>query len=279
MSGTTSVPGNFRQTKPSVEPVNAPDILSSHNSEGFKEMFTRKFLALLFCTTFALLTFTLGFARATAATAGGEIAGTVSDPKGAVVVGASVTVTDPTSNQVFRAVTDAQGRYKITGLPAGIYVVAVSAEGFGETRRDNVAIQDGKSTALDVRLELAAIDAGSITVTATGALKGGKGDAVYQQLRAQAATVADFNGAYAAVNNLVLKRDAATFTLRSGEIYFLPPVEGRTTGAVFIGDGELSLTPPVENERHSLALFTGQPSITEQFTKLTLQAIARRPDA
>ncbi|HEX8424290.1 MAG TPA: M1 family aminopeptidase, partial [Pyrinomonadaceae bacterium] len=33
----------------------------------------------------------------------------------------------------------------------------------------------------------------------------------------------------------------------------------------------MSLTPPVENERHSLALFTGQPSLTEQFTKLTLR--------
>src|SRR5207248_11786069 len=73
------------------------------------------------------------------------------------------------------------------------------------------------------------------------------------------------------VGNLVLRRDAATFTLRSGEVYFLPPVEGRVTGAVFVGEGEFGLTPPVEYEKRSLALFTGEPSITEQFTKLTLR--------
>src|SRR5205085_10193738 len=34
---------------------------------------------------------------------------------------------------------------------------------------------------------------------------------------------------------------------------------------------EFSLTPPVEYEKRSLSLFTGNPSITEQFTKLTLR--------
>src|SRR5205085_8252943 len=58
-----------------------------------------------------------------------------------------------------------------------------------------------------------------------------------------------FSGEYATVSNLVLKRDAATFTLRSGEIYFLTPVDGKTSGAVFFGDGEISMTPPVEDRK------------------------------
>jgi hypothetical protein len=48
-------------------------------------------------------------------------------------------------------------------------------------------------------------------------------------------------------------------------------VDGRVTGAVFVGEGELSLTPPVEHERRSLALFTGEPTINEKFTKLALR--------
>jgi hypothetical protein len=44
--------------------------------------------------------------------AGGRIEGRVTDPKGAVVSGATVTVTDPVSNQTFSASTDDQGRYK-----------------------------------------------------------------------------------------------------------------------------------------------------------------------
>ena len=60
------------------------------------------------------------------------------------------------------------------------------------------------------------------------------------------------------------------FTLKSGEIYFTPAVKDRTFGAVFFGEGELSLTPPTEIEKHTLSLFTKEKSITEAFTKLVL---------
>src|SRR4030095_11172894 len=76
---------------------------------------------------------------------------------------------------------------------------------------------------------------------------------------------------YASVNNLVLKRDAATFTLKSGEIYFLTQVEGRYVAAVFIGAGELKLVPPTETEKRSLQIFTEEPSITEEFSHLVLR--------
>jgi hypothetical protein len=205
----------------------------------------------------------------TRAAAGGSISGTVTDPKGAVVVGATVTVTDAAGTQPHAPVkTDAQGRFKIEGLPAGAYVVVVNAEGFKEARREQLSVEDGKTAAVNLQLEIAPIETGAVEVHA-GGLKA-NADPVYQQLRQQGGAQ-DFAGEYATVNGLVLKRDAATFTLRSGEIYFLPPVEGRVTGAVFIGEGEFALTPPVEYEKHSLSLFTGEPSITEQFTKLTLR--------
>src|SRR5713226_6706952 len=57
--------------------------------------------------------------------AGGRIEGRVTDPKGAVLVGATVTVTDPVTNQIFTSVTDQQGRFKIEGLPAGAYSLVV----------------------------------------------------------------------------------------------------------------------------------------------------------
>jgi hypothetical protein len=49
--------------------------------------------------------------------AGGRIEGKVTDPKGAAVAGASVTITEEANDQRFTAVTDAQGRYKVEGLP------------------------------------------------------------------------------------------------------------------------------------------------------------------
>src|SRR6185436_16870568 len=92
-------------------------------------------------------------------------------------------------------------------------------------------------------------------------------DPVYQSLR----QLDDFAGEYAVVNNLKLKRAAANFTLKSGELYFITPVEGRVTAAVFFGDGELSLIPPSEVEKNSIKIFTGEGGITEQFTKLVLR--------
>jgi hypothetical protein len=223
-----------------------------------------KFSALILALTFILVP----LAKSSTA-AGGTISGTVTDPKGAVVVGATVTVTDAAGQPAHAPVeTDAQGRYKIEGLPAGAYVVTVSSKGFKEARREQLSVAEGKTVALDFQLEVAPVEGGAVEVKST--TKPNE-DPVYQKLRQQAESAQDFAGDYAAVNGLVLKRDAATFTLRSGEVYFLPPVEGRVTGAVFVGEGEFSLTPPVEYEKHSLSLFTGEPSITEQFTKLTLR--------
>ncbi|MDT7540789.1 MAG: hypothetical protein QOE33_693 [Acidobacteriota bacterium] len=202
--------------------------------------------------------------------AGGDIAGTITDQAGARVVGAEVTATEVATQKSATATTDAQGHYKISGLSAGTYTVAATAQGFVETRIEGVKVEDGKTTNANVQMRLPAIEGGAVTITAPKNGKPGIGDATYQQLRNQAASSTEFPNV-ATVNNLVLKRDAATFTLRSGEIYFLAPVEDRTVGAVFIGEGEFALTPPVDYEKRSLAIFTGGPSITEQFTKLTLR--------
>ncbi|MCA1816181.1 MAG: hypothetical protein LC746_07185, partial [Acidobacteria bacterium] len=149
------------------------------------------------------------------------------------------------------------------------YNVSANAPGFAETKQEGVKVEDGKTATVNIQLRVAAVSA-SATVTAPKGGKLGVGDETYQLLRKQASSSADFTNV-ATVNNVVLRRDAATFTLRSGEIYFLPPVEDRTVGAVFVGDGEFQMTPPVEWEKRSLSIFTGEPSITEQFTKLTLR--------
>lgn len=96
-------------------------------------------------------------------------------------------------------------------------------------------------------------------------------DPVYQSLRQMAQSPTAFSGRVARVNNLVLKRDLAIFTLRSGEIYFAAPIEGRTIAAVFIGDGDVKLEPPTEIEQKQLAIFTGQPAYTDQFSRLVLR--------
>ena len=96
-------------------------------------------------------------------------------------------------------------------------------------------------------------------------------DAVYQELRRKGSALEDFNGAVATVSGLELKRDAATFKFNNGEIYFLAPVGGRVVGAVFLGDVEMSVIPPTDIEKRSLAFFTGGKSEPDHFSRLVMR--------
>ena len=46
------------------------------------------------------------------------------------------------------------------------------------------------------------------------------------------------------LSNVDLQRDAGSFRCRSGTVCFTAPVNGKVTGAVFVGDGVLLLNPP-----------------------------------
>jgi hypothetical protein len=199
--------------------------------------------------------------------AGGRIEGKITDPKGAAIPSATVTVTNQVTKQDYTAVSDSQGRYKVEGLPPGAYSVRVAVKGFAEARQEDVRVEDNATATIDLSLEIAPVQA-QVKVQ-TG--QKGNTDPVYQSLRQLGKTEQDFAGSYAVVNNLLLKRDAANFMLKSGELYFITAVEGKVTAAVFIGDGELSLTPPTEIEKHSIKIFTGEGSITEPFTHLVLR--------
>lgn len=91
-------------------------------------------------------------------------------------------------------------------------------------------------------------------------------DPTYQQLRN-----VGLSGEVAAANNLVLKRDASTFTFRSGSFYFLAPVNGKVTGAVFMGEGTFALVPPLEMEKKTLKLLTKEDTMSEVFQGVVLR--------
>ena len=78
-------------------------------------------------------------------------------------------------------------------------------------------------------------------------------------------------GASISVNNLVLRRDTATFTFVRGDFAFFGEVNGKVTGAVFGGTGHFHLTPPTAVERHSLEILTKKPEYDEDFTQVVLR--------
>ncbi len=95
---------------------------------------------------------------------------------------------------------------------------------------------------------------------------GPNSDPIYQQLR----TIGIGTEAIS-VSNVSLRRDAANFQFRSGTICFLAPVQGRVTGAVFVGDGNVVIDAPIDSETSTLKLLTREDEFSESFSRLVLR--------
>lgn len=68
------------------------------------------------------------------------------------------------------------------------------------------------------------------------------------------------------VRQVSIDRASFSISLDDGVLGFTEDVAGRVTGAFFVGDGEILLTPPNQVERGSMALFTGGAILEERFT-------------
>ena len=68
------------------------------------------------------------------------------------------------------------------------------------------------------------------------------------------------------VNNFAVAKDTATFTL-TGTLHLLAPVQGKVTGAVFLGKGAMAYTPPIAVERAMLRNLTRGEEFSETFEK------------
>ena len=85
----------------------------------------------LFTTHVALAVFVLSLAFLSSenlfAQANAGVTGTVTDSSGAVVVGATVTITNQGTSVATHTTTSSSGTYAVTGLAPGVYSVAVEA--------------------------------------------------------------------------------------------------------------------------------------------------------
>ena len=115
----------------------------------------------------ALLTLSLStlFAQGNLAT----LSGTVSDPSGAIVGGATVTVTNQATNVTQTTQTNLAGLYSFSNLPPGQYRTAVRNAGFKEFIKSDLVLHVGDTVSLDFRLELGAATE-SVSVVANAVL-------------------------------------------------------------------------------------------------------------
>jgi Carboxypeptidase regulatory-like domain/TonB-dependent Receptor Plug Domain len=87
--------------------------------------------------SFALVfVFSAMFWAAQAQSNSGSLSGTVTDPSGAVVPGATVTVENVVSGYLRSAKTDSTGRFQFSNLPFNPYHLTAKADGFGGVAQD-----------------------------------------------------------------------------------------------------------------------------------------------
>lgn len=180
----------------------------------------------------------------------------VRDPAGAAVPGAEVTVQGRTLTS-----DGTDGVVSIADLPAGSYVVSVRKAGF-EPAQEKIEVKAGAPANFTIRLKLA-------TQTTSVTVKSGKSglansDPNYLALRS------GLPGGVFHVENLQIRRDVGTFDFRSGDFSFGAAVLGKTTLAVFTGDGVFRLTPPNTIDANYLKLVSGESDVEEPFRSVVL---------
>jgi len=109
-----------------------------------------------------LLVATLGFAQSTL----GSITVFVTDPQGAFVPGATVTLSGVDTNVKRTEMTSTEGSYVFAGVAPGEYTVTVSSKGFRELRSSTLTQTAAQSQRFDAKLDMGETSA-SVEVTAT----------------------------------------------------------------------------------------------------------------
>jgi Carboxypeptidase regulatory-like domain len=96
----------------------------------------------------------------------GNLAGTVTDPSGAVVRGATVTATSLATGATRGATTNDQGYFLLPTLQAGEYKLSISLAGFANFQVDRVVVAVGQTANVEARLKVASA---SETIQISGA--------------------------------------------------------------------------------------------------------------
>jgi hypothetical protein len=117
--------------------------------EGTKKLST---LCLAFVVLLAAVP---AFAQVDYSTA--TLKGIVTDPTGAVISGATVTVANPATGTTKTTKTNSEGSYQIPALPPGSYQLTIEASGFSREVVKNLELSVGQSAAFDVHLKVGTI--------------------------------------------------------------------------------------------------------------------------
>ena len=88
------------------------------------------------------------------AVANGSLSGTVRDPSGSVIRGATITLLNIALRFSYTAVSNAEGHYSFPTLPVGHYDMTIEAPGFRTEKKTDVKIDSETAVTIDAMLQL-----------------------------------------------------------------------------------------------------------------------------
>src|SRR4029079_18270071 len=121
-----------------------------------------KIVKLFFASLMVFALTAVGLAQSTTT---GSVGGVVTNPNKEVVPGATITAKNVGTNKEETATTDDTGRFKVSNLQPGIYSVSVNAAGFSQITQENVVVEVGRETSLEVSLSVGPVT-GTVDVSA-----------------------------------------------------------------------------------------------------------------
>src|SRR5258705_10687428 len=96
----------------------------------------------------------------------GTVTGRVVDQQGAAIPGATVTAKSPATGFTRTETSDAEGVYRLSALPVGVYEVTAELQGFATVSKKDVEVNVAQTQSVDFPMKVASL---SETVNVTGA--------------------------------------------------------------------------------------------------------------
>ena len=122
----------------------------------------------------AALLLLMTFVMAGAQESRGSLTGTVTDPNGAALPGATVEVRNVETNVANTATTNEEGAYSFPLLNPGRYTLTVNAQGFATATRENIEIRVSEKITLDVPVSVTGVGETVTTVASATVLETGQ---------------------------------------------------------------------------------------------------------
>jgi len=182
----------------------------------------------------------------------GEIRGTVTDPSGSIVVGATVTARNTATNEKRSVETDNAGNYSVLNLDAGPYEVLIEQAGFRKTLTKDINLRAREVVRVDMHLE---IQGTTTEVLVTG---------VAQVITTDQATIVDSKSAEQ-IQNLPVNFRAGTTNSVFFAISTAPGVQPSTAGGEFSLSGGMPFMATASVDGISTISVRSNGLITEMF--------------